>query len=102
MIDICSTAGKDDPHASGGADVDHILHPPGDLLLHLEGHGQRLSHPAPGVSLLDRLDWTRSKEVIVCRTPHAKIVDESLGMFPLLIGVAPEEVRYLRQVHRVL
>ena len=35
-------------------------------------------------------------------TPHAKIVDESLCMFPLLIGVAPEEVRYLRQVHRVL
>ena len=55
--------------ASGGADVDHVLHPPGDVLLHLEGHGQRLSHPAPSVSLLDRLDWTRSKEVIVCRSP---------------------------------
>ena len=55
--------------ASSGADVDHVLHPPGDVLLHLEGHGQRLSHPAPSVSLLDRLDWTRAKEVIVCRSP---------------------------------
>ena len=55
--------------ASSGADVDHVLHPPGDVLLHLEGHGQRLTHPAPGVSLLDRLDWTRAKEVIVCRSP---------------------------------
>ena len=54
--------------ASSGADVDHVLHPPGDVLLHLEGHGQCLSHPAPSVSLLDRLDWTRAKEVIVCRS----------------------------------
>ena len=54
---------------SGGADVDHVLHPPGHVLLHLEGHRQGLPHPGPRVRLLLWLDGACAKEVIVCGPP---------------------------------
>ena len=55
--------------ASSWAGVDHVLHPAGDVLLHLEGHGQGLPHPGPRVRLLLRLDGSRAKEVVVCCSP---------------------------------
>ena len=56
-----------------GADVDHVLHPPGHVLLHLEGHRQGLPHPGPRVRLLLWLNRGRAKEVIVRGSP-AKFV----------------------------
>ena len=51
------------------AHVDHVLHPPGHVLLHLEGHRQGLPHPGPRVRLLPWLNWTCAKEVIVRGSP---------------------------------
>ena len=52
-----------------GADVDHVLHPPRHVLLHLEGHRQGLPHPGPRVRLLYWLNWGCAKEVIVRGSP---------------------------------
>merc|ERR1719462_753911 len=84
------------------AHVDHVLHPPGHVLLHLEGHRQGLPHPRPRVRLLPWLNWACAEEVIVRSSPHPEIVNELLGVLSLLVSVAPEERGYLRKVHRVL
>ena len=49
--------------------INHCLHPPRHVLLHLEGHRQRLPHPGPRVRLLNRLNWGCAKEVIVRGSP---------------------------------
>ena len=57
-----------------GADVDHVLHPPRHVLLHLEGHRQGLPHPGPRVRLLNWLNWGCAKEVIVRGSPVKLII----------------------------